>query len=144
MKTWLRGGSQMTKQNLLFIFSLALVCSFASAQSATVNAKKSIPPALMNTVQWEIQKNMSYTLRNEKSESLWTPKVIELQSFEGAAQPLFNPYQPNEIRFHLTFDVGMGHNMSDDIYYWRSCVVQLSKIEKTWGQPQITCDTQAE
>ena len=49
----------MTKQNFLFIFSLAVVCSFASAQSASVNAKKAIPPELMNTVQWEIQKNMS-------------------------------------------------------------------------------------
>ncbi len=131
----------MTKQNFLFIFSLAVACSIASAQSTSVLVKKTIPPQIINAVQWDIQKNMSYTLRNEKTQLLWTPKVIDLQSIEVTASPLVNPYQPNEKMFQLTYDVGMGHNMSEEVYYWRTCEVQISQIEKTWGQPQIQCDT---
>lgn len=115
-----------------FLFSL-----FAFSQSA----KNPVPASVMNSVHWEIQKQMTYTSMNEKTSLLWTPKTIELQRIDAEALPLLNPYTPNETFYRLKFDIGLGHNMDSSAIYWRQCDVTVSLIGDTWGQPLIECET---
>lgn len=103
--------------------------------------KNQVPASVMNSVQWEIQKQMTYTSLNEKTSLLWTPKIIELQKMDAEALPLFNPYTPNEtLLYRLTFDIGLGHNMDTAAIYWRKCEATVSLIGDTWGQPMIECE----
>ncbi|MBY0384831.1 hypothetical protein K2X05_06695 [bacterium] len=99
-----------------------------------------VPASIMNSVQWEIQKQMTYTSINEKTSLLWTPKTIELQRVDAEALPLFSPYTPNETLYRLKFDIGLGHNMDTAAIYWRQCEATVSLIGENWGQPIIECD----
>ena len=103
--------------------------------------KNQVPASIMNSVHWEIQKQMTYTSINEKTSLLWTPKIIELQKIDGEASPLFNPYTPNEVVYRLAFDIGLGHNMDSAAIYWRKCEATVSFIGDTWGQPIVECES---
>jgi hypothetical protein len=97
----------------------------------------------MNSVQWEIQKQMSFTSKNETNTLLWTPKTMELQNITAESQPILNPYAPGETLYQLLYDVGLGHNMDTGVIYWRQCTVTISFVGQSWGDPNVDCDPSA-
>lgn len=129
----------MTFQKILNAF-LTVFCLTTSANALTTTQANPIPADLLNSVQWEIQKQMSFTSKNETTSLLWTPKTIELQNMTAESQPTLNPYAPGETFYRLLYDVGLGHNMDTQVIYWRQCSVTISFVGQTWGEPQVDCD----
>jgi hypothetical protein len=119
---------------MVFCITLLAAMGLSSINASAQISSNPVPLEVMNSIYWNIQKEMSFTSINEKSSLLWTPKVIELQSLEGESQ-LPSLYTPQETLFRLAFDVGIGHNMDETVVHWRKCEVVISLIGKNWGAP---------
>jgi hypothetical protein len=119
---------------MVFCITLIVAMGLSTINASAQISSNPVPLEVMNSIYWNIQKQMSFTSINEKSSLLWTPKVIELQSLEGESQ-LPSLYTPEETLFRLAFDVGIGHNMDETVVHWRKCEVVISLIGKNWGAP---------
>jgi hypothetical protein len=128
-------------KNIYFVLTTLLLLVFQPHLASAQKVDSSLPAKIINQIQWDIQKQMSYSSKNETTSLLWTPQKIILQNEDISAQPQINPYTPNEVYYQLLFDVSMGHNMDPSDIYWRQCHVQIAVIDEAWGEPLVSCNT---